>query len=82
MRKFLGFFLVAFIGSLSCASAQEYPSKPVRIVVPWAPGGGADEGTGHPRLCWATRDDHLDVGARCGLAPTFDGDYERVVFTR
>jgi hypothetical protein len=50
--------------------------------LPAAPGGGADEGTGHLRLCWATRDDHLDVGARCGLAPTFDGDYERVVFTR
>lgn len=32
-------FSIAFIG---CAAAQEFPSKPVRIVVPYAAGGGTD----------------------------------------
>ncbi len=50
--------------------------------LPDGPGGDPDLGTGHLRVCWATRDDHLDVGARCGLAPVVDADYERVVFTR
>jgi tripartite-type tricarboxylate transporter receptor subunit TctC len=42
MRLLLGFFAVALTGLVSAASAQNQPARPIRLVVPQAPGGTND----------------------------------------
>ena len=35
-------FLIAVLLAASVAAGQAYPTKPVRVIVPFAPGGGSD----------------------------------------
>jgi tripartite-type tricarboxylate transporter receptor subunit TctC len=37
-----GLLAAFFVGIVPAAAAQDFPSKPVRIVVPWPPGGNVD----------------------------------------
>ena len=42
MKTLLGGMMVAMTLSTSTAMAQDFPNKPIRIVVPYSPGGGTD----------------------------------------
>ena len=41
-KKLVAVLALAFAPAVALAQAQSYPSKPVRLVVPYSPGGGAD----------------------------------------
>jgi tripartite-type tricarboxylate transporter receptor subunit TctC len=41
-RRLLAVCAAAWLGGTRAASAQDWPQRPVRIIVPFGPGGGAD----------------------------------------
>ncbi len=42
MMRFPGIATLALLAGLTCAQAQDYPSRPITLVVPYAAGGGND----------------------------------------
>lgn len=68
-------FLLAFLGLASLAQAQEYPVKPVRIVIPTPPGGAVD---GVARMVGAKLSEYLGqplvFDNRAGASTTLGAD--------
>lgn len=43
MRSGLAFLSIALLAALPAGAQEKFPSRPVEFIVPWGPGGGADQ---------------------------------------
>ena len=67
------------IGFAPAGAAVSRTTCDVNALPAW---GNADDWTGDGRMCWHTSAGVFDEGFRCGLDVSYEGAFDRLVYTR